>query len=497
MEESDLFPRELTERRQWICWRLERNPKTDKPNKTPYDPHTGYRASSINSATWGTLAEAESAIKKYGYTGLGFVFTKDDDLVGVDIDHCRDKVTGVLNETAAAILAKARTYTEISPSGTGLHLFFHGQIPEGGNKNSGTGVEMYAHSRYFTMTGNRANGAPLEVLMDDSALRWIHETYIKPPKQGKPVPGRKAPEKRKKRAQRAKAAPLSDEAVLERALATDKEELFAKLWSGRWQTLYASQSEADMALCCKLAFWTGKDREQIDRLFRQSKLFRPKWDERHLANGATYGEETIGKAVDLVEESYNPTSSEPVFELDGRYYRAKGDSVTPLTNFVLNPVEMVESDEETQLTADLVTVRGETFRHSFLTTDFTNLQRFKNAHNRAKLHGIGWRSGAVQGVSLRAGLGTQDRRQGVGHVFLCGSLGVRQRSACDRRQWPCSGGCSSIRATGRSVHARHCAAHGGAAHGARFAAAWLQRAGQDRRRSGVVRGVLSQRASPA
>lgn len=79
-----------------------------------------------------------------------------------------------------------------------------------------------------------------------------------------------------------------------------------------------------MALCCKLAFWTGKDREQIDRLFRQSKLFRPKWDERHLANGATYGEETIGKAADLVEESYNPATAEPIFESEGRYYRAKG-----------------------------------------------------------------------------------------------------------------------------------------------------------------------------
>ncbi len=170
--------------------------------------------------------------------------------------------------------------------------------------------------------------------------------------------------------------------MLERALAADKDELFSKLWNGEWSAIYASQSEADMALCCKLAFWTGKDREQMDRLFRRSKLFRPKWDERHLANGATYGEETVGKAADLVEETYNPASSEPIFESEGRYYRAKGDSVTPLTNFVVKPVEMVESDEETQLTADLVTVRGETFRHSFLTTDFTNLQRFKNALNR-------------------------------------------------------------------------------------------------------------------
>jgi hypothetical protein len=71
-----------------------------------------------------------------------------------------------------------------------------------------------------------------------------------------------------------------------------------------------------------------------------------------------------------------------VFEFEGRYYRTKGDTVTPLTNFIVKPLEMIESEEETQLTADLVTVRGETFRHSFLTTDFANLQRFKNTLNK-------------------------------------------------------------------------------------------------------------------
>lgn len=382
MAEADVFPSELAERRQWICWRLEPSSKGDRQNKTPYSPHSNRRASSIDPATWGTLTEARTARDRYGYTGLGFVFTNDDDFVGVDIDHCRDKETGALNEAATAIIAKAATYTEVSPSGEGVHLFFHGKIPEGGNKNSTTGVEMYAFGRYFTMTGNRLSGAPLEVQQDDGVLSWIHATYVKAPKKDKPAPQKKVSKERKPKKQRTSPASLTDEAVLERALATDKEELFAKLWSGQWQERYDSQSEADMALCCKLAFWTGKNRDQMGRLFRQSKLIREKWDERHHANGATYGEETIGKAVDLVEDSCSPAPSAPVFEFEGRYFRAKGDAVMPLTNFVVKPVEMIESEDETQLTADLVTVRGETFRHSFLTTDFTNLQRFKTALNK-------------------------------------------------------------------------------------------------------------------
>jgi hypothetical protein len=374
------FPQELAERRQWICWRLEPSMKGDRPNKTPYSPHSSRRASSIDPTTWGTLEDARRACEKYNYTGLGFVFTNDDDFVGVDIDHCRNKDTGVLNETAAAIISKATTYTEISPSGEGLHLFFHGTIPPGGNKNSKTGVEMYAFGRYFTMTGNRLDNAPLSVQEDSGALAWIHATYIKPSKPEKAAKPKK--EKQSPRSRKSKTAPLTDEAVLERALAADKDELFSKLWSGRWEEQYDSQSEADMALCCKLAFWTGKNRDQMDRLLRQSKLYRDKWDERHHASGATYGEETIAKALDLVEDSFSPASNVPVFEFEGRYYRAKGDTVTPLTNFIVKPLEMIESEEETQLTADLVTVRGETFRHSFLTTDFANLQRFKNTLNK-------------------------------------------------------------------------------------------------------------------
>lgn len=373
------FPDVLSSKRQWICWRLERTQKTDKPTKTPYDPHTGRRASSIDPATWGTLEEAQASYEKYGYTGLGFVFTKEDDIVGVDIDHCRDKETGTLNETATAILGRCATYTEISPSGEGVHLFYLGSIPEGGNKNSGTGVEMYAHSRYFTMTGNRLDGAPLTVESGVDALPWIHTSFVKIAK-----PEKKAKPQKEQRAKKRTGGngPLSDEAVLEKAMAADKESRFAKLWAGDWQSLYGSQSEADMALCCKLAFWTAKNRLQMDRLFRQSALFRDKWDVRHHSDGATYGEETLAKAIDLVLDTYQPTTSALVFEYEGRYYRSKNDSIIPLTNFTINPVEMIVSDDETQLTADLHTVRGEVFRHTFLSTDFTNMQKFKTTLNK-------------------------------------------------------------------------------------------------------------------
>ena len=75
-------------------------------------------------------------------------------------------------------------------------------------------------------------------------------------------------------------------------------EKFQDLWEGRWQQYrwFPSQSEADMALCSMLAYWTDSDADQIDRLFRQSALYRPKWDEPRGAT--TYGQLTIQKALE-------------------------------------------------------------------------------------------------------------------------------------------------------------------------------------------------------
>jgi primase-polymerase (primpol)-like protein len=110
-------------------------------------------------------------------------------------------------------------------------------------------------------------------------------------------------------------------------------EAFSLLWEGKWQDSFASQSEADLSLCCKLAFWSGKDKEQMDRLFRRSALYRDKWDEKHHASGATYGEETLNKAIEATETTYSVGGEAVIFEYDGRYFRSKGENIYPITNF--------------------------------------------------------------------------------------------------------------------------------------------------------------------
>ena len=365
------FPNELAALPQWICWRLEPDPKSDKPRKVPYDPKTGRKASSTNPQSWATLAEAMAAKDKYLFTGVGFVFTEAGGIVGVDIDHCRNE-DGSFNETAQAILDKAPSYTEISPSGTGLHIFFRGVMPGKGNKNSTSGVEMYASARYFTMTGNRLEGTPDTIADGSAALPWIHENYI----------AKKKAERKEKVKKAARSVALTDEQVLEKAAASQNGEEFTALWEGRWDGKFGSQSEADLSLCCSLAFWTGKNKEQMDRLFRQSKLFREKWDKVHHADGATYGEETLEQAIQRTEQVYSPGGELGLYEANGRYYRERGENVYALTNFVVHPLEMLVAEDETQMTCDAVTMYGETFRLSFMTSDFASAQKFKAILNK-------------------------------------------------------------------------------------------------------------------
>lgn len=365
------FPDELASLPQWICWRLEPDPKNDKPRKVPYDPKTGRKASSTNPQSWATLAQALAAKDKYLFTGVGFVFTEVGGIVGVDIDHCRNE-DGSFNETAQAILDKAPSYTEISPSGSGLHIFFRGTMPGKGNKNSTSGVEMYASARYFTMTGNQLEGMPDTIADGSAALPWIHENYIAKKKADRKAKVKKA----------ARTVSLTDEQVLEKAAASQNGEEFTALWEGRWDGKFGSQSEADLSLCCSLAFWTGKNKEQMDRLFRQSKLFREKWDKIHHADGATYGEETLEQAIQRTDQVYSPGGELGLYEADGRYYRERGENVYALTNFVVHPLEMIVAEDETQMTCDAVTMYGETFRLSFMTSDFASAQKFKAVLNK-------------------------------------------------------------------------------------------------------------------
>ena len=86
-------------------------------------------------------------------------------------------------------------------------------------------------------------------------------------------------------------------------------------------------SEADLALCSILSFWTNKTPRLIDSIFRKSGLYRPKWDEKHYSDGRTYGQETIARATELCKEVYTPLVTPDIKEIqDFLYKQERGDA---------------------------------------------------------------------------------------------------------------------------------------------------------------------------
>ena len=368
------IPQELTEKNIWVNWRLTPDKDGSKDRKIPFSPVTGKAAKSNDSSTWGSYRQAIDALDRYGYSGIGFMFTLEDGYVGVDIDNCYDEETNTFNEVAKAIMSHQPTYMEMSPSGKGIHILYKGIKPHGSCKNQAIGVEMYDSARYFTVTGKQIQGSPDTIAEGTETLIWIHDTYFKKVRSGKA-------KKSHKRASRLPGEELSDDEVLEKAKAAKDDGLFYDLYEGRWEGRYGSQSEADMALALKLAFWTGKNGEQIDRIFRSSKLYREKWDQVHRSDGTTYGQETITKAIEMTEDVYTPGTSNPILEFEGQYYRVKDEKFYPLTNFVISPVEMIVSDQDSEMTVDFVTKTGR-YRRRMMSTDFNSAQRFKGMLNK-------------------------------------------------------------------------------------------------------------------
>lgn len=146
------IPEQLTERPQWVCWRiLKREGK--KPTKVPFTPGTERKASSTDLMTWRTFEEALAAYEagEPPYDGIGFVFCSADPFVAVDLDDCRDPETGEVAPWAQKIIdGFSEAYVEASPSGCGVHVIACGVLKEGVKTKS---VEVYGQDRFFTITG--------------------------------------------------------------------------------------------------------------------------------------------------------------------------------------------------------------------------------------------------------------------------------------------------------------------------------------------------------
>lgn len=262
------------------------------PTKVPYRPHQPRkRASTRDPAHWSDFATAVDAVRAHGdLDGIGFVLTGHDPYVGIDLDDVIDPATGAVVPLAARAIRRLDTYTETSPSGTGVHLILEGSLAGLAGRKHGR-VEIYEEGRYLTVTGAVLGGHD-RIEARQAELEAFHAFAFPPRGEARDATERPSGELAEGFEG---AAEMSDYELLDRMFASAHGAEIESLYEGETGD-YPSHSEADLALASHLAWWTGYDRERADRLFRGSELYRPKWDERHYGDGRTYGEGTLDVA---------------------------------------------------------------------------------------------------------------------------------------------------------------------------------------------------------
>lgn len=293
----DNIPAPLKQWPNWVCWTEEI--KNGEPTKPPFDVRTGKKAKSDDANTWTTFENAFEYYQEHsnnGIRGIGFELgpRQSTVYVGIDLDHCRNSKTGEIEAWAQKIIDKLASYTEISPSGEGIRIWVIAVLPESGRKKGN--IEMYDGDRYLTVTGNHLEGTPFTIECRHEEIEELHRSVF----------GEKKPEEQPQTENVSDR--IQNDELLKMAFASKNGDKFKQLYEGDCSG-YPSRSEAHMALCCHLAFWTGKDPAKMDALFRQSKLFSDyaeKWDKKHFSNGLTYGQATIKKAIETTSEVYEP-----------------------------------------------------------------------------------------------------------------------------------------------------------------------------------------------
>ena len=239
---------EMHKLNQWITW------KYDGKQKVPICTRDGRKASVADPSTWGTFEDAE--LSWDDYYGIGFVLTMDDPYCAIDLDRCVDPETGQVAPWADEIIEALNSYTELSPSGTGIHVWV--KATKLGPRCKSGAFEMYDSGHYIAFTGRQyGDKQTIESRQDEvnELYRRFFPEILAPDaiKFGEGFQG-------------------DDDELLEKMRNRGQWKAFRKLYDHGNFEFYPSQSEADIHLCGILAFWIGPDEDRIEEWFRSSPL---------------------------------------------------------------------------------------------------------------------------------------------------------------------------------------------------------------------------------
>lgn len=291
------------DKKQWVNWKFEK--VKDRQTKIPYSID-GRKASSTDADTWATLEAAQFVSDK-----IGIIFTPEKLLLGIDIDHCIEdgKIVHEKRDEILAFLKAVDSYTELSPSKTGVHAFLILEAPLTLEANRKHCYELYTAGRFFTVTGEPFGKKvrPLRTVSIAEASQLL--SMIGYPWKEKDEKPSVSHEKRQKNVEKS-AKPsknsdiaLSDEEVVTRMLSGKNAAKMQALYDGDMSEYGNDASRADMALLCGFAFWTGKDTAQMERLWLASPIGQREKTQKR----PDYRKRSLAKACKTVTDVYTPS----------------------------------------------------------------------------------------------------------------------------------------------------------------------------------------------
>lgn len=291
---------ELDELAVWVGWKAERKEGRKGLMKVPYDVESNTRVSCNVKNGWYELKAVEAAREHGRYDGIGMMLIEG--LVLIDIDDCVNEAREI-DPRAQELIDLGSSYSEISVSGKGIHIVGEGYLSPGSGcriNYKEMPIEVYGEKRFSTMSGDVVSRKPfanIQSLID--LIFKDHKIKVEPTQNGlkatcdPPFPD---------------PTDVSSDPdwLLGKMLTSKNGKEIRSLMAGKISAYGSDPSRADMALCSYLAWWTNKRPELMDAIFRRSKLYRDKWDERH--GDQTYGGLTIAAACAGCEGGYEHKS---------------------------------------------------------------------------------------------------------------------------------------------------------------------------------------------
>lgn len=271
------IPLELKNQPNWVVWKwlLDNDGNEIVWKKIPFQPHNPEKqAAATRENEWANFEDAYRVYLQGDWAGIWFSLNKL--YVGIDFDHVIDTNTDRINIIREAI-QKLNSFTEVSPSGTGLHCLVKGILVQGfGNKNKDNDFEIYKDARFLSVTGHILPYSTTHTIEErQDEINWFHTTYFKQKPVFKPIESNGK-------------ASFTDNQIFDKLCNSRQSDKFRKLWNGDYSdfqdtTGKPDESSADHAFCCMIAFYSS-DPAQIMSMVKKSGLMRDKWERQDYAS---------------------------------------------------------------------------------------------------------------------------------------------------------------------------------------------------------------------